>query len=439
MTGRSVAYFADAPDRLGARVSSSGTPHRAGADSSTPRSSASSKRARARASGTSLWPRTAGSRTTIATRLGHAPPQKLERLDLDLEEPVVKALRTDDVGRRSPFTEPFELNEQKIQLSVRVGVALYPEDAEDANALLNGAETALARAKQSGEAYLRHHASMNAQAAERLSLTSRLRQVVAHRSFQLHYQPKTSLASDCVEGVEALLRWRDESGSFIPPARFVPMLEAEGLIDEVGHWAIERALEETESWKAANGAPLSVAVNVSPVQFRRAEFARTVLGLVKRPSDRARLELEITESMLMDNVDATIAMLVELREAGISIQIDDFGTGYSSLRVLSRLPVDALKIDRSFVSQLDSGVHGRTVVQTTISLADALGLKTIGEGVETKQQLDVLRELGCASVQGYLVRAPLPAGELREWLARTGGRLPSELTQASRPASEASI
>jgi EAL domain-containing protein (putative c-di-GMP-specific phosphodiesterase class I) len=273
---------------------------------------------------------------------------------------------------------------------------------------------------------------MNEQAAERLSLTSRLRQVVAHRSFQLHYQPKTSLASDCVEGVEALLRWRDENGTFISPTRFVPMLEADGLIDEVGHWAIERALEETESWKAANGAPLSVAVNVSPVQFRRADFARTVLGLVKRPSDRARLELEITESMLMDNIDATIAMLVELREAGISIQIDDFGTGYSSLRVLSRLPVDALKIDRSFVSKLDSGAHDRSVVQTTISLANALGLKTIGEGVETKRQLEVLRELGCASVQGYLVRAPLPANELREWLARTGGRLPPELKDDCR-------
>jgi diguanylate cyclase (GGDEF)-like protein/PAS domain S-box-containing protein len=326
-----------------------------------------------------------------------------------------------------PFAEPFDLDEHRIQLSVRTGVALYPADAEEASALLNGAETALARAKQSGAAYLRHHASMNAQAAERLNLTNRLRQAVSQRIFQLHYQPKTSLASGCVEGVEALLRWRDDTGTFISPARFVPMLEAEGLIDEVGHWSVERALEETENWKNANGGPLTVAVNVSPMQFRSADFARNVLDLVKRPSERARLELEITESMLMDNIDATIAMLIELRDAGISIQIDDFGTGYSSLRVLSRLPVDALKIDRSFVSKLDSGVHDRSVVQTTISLANALGLKTIGEGVETKRQLDVLRELGCASVQGYLIRAPLPANELHEWLARTGGRLPSEL------------
>lgn len=332
------------------------------------------------------------------------------------------------------FAEPFELNDQSIRVSVRAGIALYPDDAADAVALLNAAETALARAKQSSESHLRYRADMNIQAAERLNLTNRLRRTVSQQAFQLHYQPKTSLATGCVEAVEALLRWPDGSGAFISPARFVPMLEAEGLIDEVGQWAIERALEETKGWRSATGEFLKVAVNVSPLQFRRADFARNVLAHVQSANERERLELEITESMLMDNIDSTIAMLVELREAGVSIQIDDFGTGYSSLRVLSRLPVDALKIDRSFVIQIDSGLNDRTVVETTISLAKALGLKTIAEGVETKAQLVALRDLRCESVQGYLIRAPLPAEEIREWLRRTdGGRLPPELSGPCDP------
>ena len=327
------------------------------------------------------------------------------------------------------FTEPFDLLDQEVRLSIRAGIAIYPDDGEDASALLHGAETALARAKDSGEGYLRHHADMNVQAAERLNLTNRLRRAVSQQAFLLHYQPKASLTSGCVEGVEALLRWHDGTGGYVPPSRFVPMLEAEGLMDDVGRWVVERALAETQAWTMADGSAPTVAVNVSPIQFRRADFARSVLDLVSHASSRTRLELEITESMLMDNIDDTIAMLVELRAAGVSIEIDDFGTGYSSLKVLSRLPVDGLKIDRSFVSQLGRHAHDRTVVQTTISLADALGLKTIAEGVETNEQMRALRELGCASVQGYLICPPLPAAKLGEWLAATdGGRLPAELS-----------
>jgi EAL domain-containing protein (putative c-di-GMP-specific phosphodiesterase class I) len=338
----------------------------------------------------------------------------------------------------APFVEPFEVNNHEVRLSIRVGIALYPEDADDAAALLNGAETALARAKSAGEAFLRHHADMNTQAAERLNLTNRLRRAVSQRSFELHYQPKTSVASGEVEGVEALLRWRDEgTGAFVSPGRFVPMLEAEGLIDDVGQWVIERAVAETAGLRTASGAPLAVAVNVSPLQFRKGNFAQNVLELVTDPGARTRLELEITESMLMDDIGATIAMLVELREAGIAIQIDDFGTGYSSLKVLSRLPVDGLKIDRSFVSQIGLGVYDRAVVQTTISLAEALRLKTIAEGVETTEQLAALRELGCTSVQGYLIRSPIPITQLRDWMARTEGRIQFELLHPTRSAKDA--
>ncbi|HEX6996225.1 MAG TPA: EAL domain-containing protein [Gammaproteobacteria bacterium] len=326
------------------------------------------------------------------------------------------------------FQDPFDLLEQEVRLSIRAGVAIYPHDGEDANALLNGAETALARAKDSRQDFLRHTADMNAEAARRLSLTNRLRRAVAERSFSLHYQPKVSLATGHVEGVEALLRWRDPERGFIRPDSFVPMLEAEGLIDDVGRWVIEQALEETAGWSTADGEPLAVAVNVSPLQLRRRDFASNVLDILAACNRRrSSLEIEITESMLMENIDDTIALLVKLRERGVSIQIDDFGTGYSSLSVLSRLPVDCLKIDRSFVNQLRDGVQGRSVVQTTISLAESLGLRTVAEGVETEQQLRTLCELGCTSVQGHLVCPPLPAGDLARWLGSLDGRMPADL------------
>ena len=326
------------------------------------------------------------------------------------------------------FDEPFDLLEQEVRLSIRAGMALYPDDGEDANALLNRAETALAHAKDTREDFLRHDASMNAQAVRRLTLLNRLRRAVTARSFTLHYQPKILLATGEVDGVEALLRWRDPEHGFVPPDVFVPMLEAEGMIADVGRWVAERALAESVGWRTPGGSRLSVAVNVSPMQLKRSTFARRMLEmLTATDASHSSLELEITESMLMENIDETIAQLIELRDHGVSIQIDDFGTGYSSLQVLSRLPVDALKIDRSFVNQLGDGLHGRTVVQTTITLAQTLGLKTIAEGVETKEQLHVLKELGCTSVQGFLVCPPLPASELGQWLNATGGRLQAGL------------
>lgn len=326
------------------------------------------------------------------------------------------------------FDEPFDLLEQEVPLTVRAGMAIYPEDGEDAPALLHRAETALAWAKEANHGHVRHNADMNVLASERLSMTSRLRRAVADRTFELHFQPKVALATGCVEGVEALLRWRDPERGYLPPSRFVPMLESEGLIDKVGRWALEQALAETADWRTPSGTPVAVAVNVSPVQFRSRAFVRDVLSLLPRAdAARPRLELEITESMLMDNIDATVEMLEELREHGVAIHIDDFGTGYSSLQVLSRLPLDGLKVDRSFVNRLHTAAQERTVVQATISLAEGLGLKTIAEGVETKEQLRALHELGSNAVQGFLIRPPAPAVDLGEWLHATGGRLPGEL------------
>jgi EAL domain-containing protein (putative c-di-GMP-specific phosphodiesterase class I) len=214
------------------------------------------------------------------------------------------------------------------------------------------------------------------------------------------------------------------------------MLESLGLIDEVGSWVIIQALAETSSWSAPDG--FRVAVNVSPLQLSRDDFAERVLELAAGvPGGAQRLELEITESTLMADPHRASASLAALREAGVSIAIDDFGTGHSSLRVLSRLPADVLKIDGSFVRDLAENRHHRAIVQTTITLAMSLGLRTVAEGVETEQQLEILRELGCTSIQGYLIRKPASADEVAQWLRSTGAGVSATAGVPTDPGTEA--
>ena len=315
---------------------------------------------------------------------------------------------------------PFRVGDQEIRLSVRAGFAEYPEDGTGADALLHHAQTALDHAKQSGEVFLRHRPDMNIAASERLSLTSRLRATVAQQQFEIHYQPKLCLRDESIDGVEALLRW---PGSNVSPAVFVPLLESIGLIGDVGKWVLERALAESDGWNASErGGAFRVAVNISALQLRRETFAAEVLQAAKMVSAGAsRLELEITESVLMENPRRAIAILGQLREAGITVAIDDFGTGHSSLQTLSRLPVDVLKIDRSFVHDVATNERHRMLVQTTITLANSFGMSTVAEGVETREQVEILRQLGCDSIQGYLVAKPADAAQLGIWLAGRPG------------------
>jgi EAL domain-containing protein (putative c-di-GMP-specific phosphodiesterase class I) len=255
---------------------------------------------------------------------------------------------------------------------------------------------------------------MNVAASERLSITNNLRIAVERRDFSAHYQPKVDIATGVVSGVEVLLRWPTHS---VSPSVFVPMLESIGLIDEVGHWLLERAFTETSGWRVEKNAAFRVAVNVSPLQLRRDEFADEVLATLTRVgADASRLELEVTESMLMVDPTRAAEILGRLRERGVTVAVDDFGTGYSSLHVLTRLPVDVLKIDRSFVRDLVSNERHRLVVQTTISLARSLGLKSVAEGVETPEHVEILRDLGCDAIQGYLIHKPAAADVIGEWL-----------------------
>jgi EAL domain-containing protein (putative c-di-GMP-specific phosphodiesterase class I) len=321
------------------------------------------------------------------------------------------------------FVEPFAVGGHSIRLTAKSGISHYPRDGGDAETLLQRAEAALRKAKESGEKYLHYRLQMNTQMLERMSLEHRLEQALAQKQFVLHYQPTVSLRNGRIEGAEALLRWNDPASGMVPPGQFIPILESSGMILEVGEWVLKEAAAQLLRWRLQDLPRVRVAVNVSPVQLRRREFVAAVLEAVARgTANSVDLDLEITESMLTDEIDSTAHKLQRLRSAGVRVALDDFGTGYSSLSRLARLPIDTLKIDRSFVQGITEDHSSRAVAATIISLAHAFNMKATAEGVETKAQLDLLRDLGCDSVQGYLVSRPLPAAEFEALLGENSGQ-----------------
>jgi PAS domain S-box-containing protein/diguanylate cyclase (GGDEF)-like protein len=310
----------------------------------------------------------------------------------------------------------------EIRLSLRVGAARFPNDSALADGLVQSAELAVKSAKTSGSRFVDYAAEMNADLQHRMTVEQQLRRALEDRQFLLYYQPKIATDSGQVTGVEALLRWQDPEHGLRSPADFIPVLEESGLIIDVGEWVIQQAVADSLDWHQ-RGLPVApIAVNVSPLQFRRPEFVDSLLAAMEPLAKIGRrLDIELTESALMDNLDSAAAALNRLRSAGIGIAIDDFGTGYSSLSRLLRVPLDYLKIDRSFVSRLDSTPTNYSVVATIIALARSFGLLAIAEGVETEAELRVLQRLGCAQFQGYFAAKPMPARELRTLLQATGG------------------
>jgi EAL domain-containing protein (putative c-di-GMP-specific phosphodiesterase class I) len=260
---------------------------------------------------------------------------------------------------------------------------------------------------------------MRSEIAERLALENKLRSAIDAQQFEIHYQPQVSIATGRIEAVEALLRWNDPELGLIPPPGFLDLLEASGMIVRVGHWVLTRAVEDCRRWQAQGLGPLRVAVNVSPLQLRRRAFVEYVLER-SRGWTRAGygLDLEITETAVLQDLEGAGRKLRELREAGVRIALDDFGTGYSSLGLLSRLEVDVLKIDRSFVAGLPADQASLTLVGSIIQLATAFNLITVGEGVENVEQLELLRQLGCRQSQGHLHFRPMRAPDLEEVLRR---------------------
>jgi EAL domain-containing protein (putative c-di-GMP-specific phosphodiesterase class I) len=283
-------------------------------------------------------------------------------------------------------------------------------DGADADTLVRNAEAALKKAKRSGERYLFFTQAMTERIAERLSLENQLRQALDKREFVLHCQPKMSLVSGKLTSAEALIRWNDPRTGLVPPGRFIPILEETGLIHEVGRWALRKAIEDYLRWRAAGLAAVRIAVNVSPLQLRNLGFVAEIENAIAiDPHAAAGLEVEITESLIMEDVRHSIATLQAIRALGVSIAIDDFGTGFSSLSYLAKLPVDTLKIDRSFVVDMTAGPDGLALMSTIITLAHSLKLKVVAEGVETEEQSRLLRLLGCDEMQGYLFSKPVPS------------------------------
>jgi len=296
-----------------------------------------------------------------------------------------------------------------LRISVRVGIALFPDDGADADTLLRNAEAALKKAKGTGDRYLFFAPAMTARVAERLSQENRLRDALDKGEFVLHYQPKVNLATGLLTSAEALIRWNDPKTGLVPPLQFIPLLEETGLIHEVGRWAMRKAIEDYLRWRDAGLACVRIAVNVSPLQLRNRNFVAEIeQALSVDAHASAGLELEITESLVMEDVKHSTGLLLAIRAMGVTIAIDDFGTGYSSLSYLSKLPVDTLKIDRAFVNDMTTGPEGLALVTTIINLAHSLKLKVVAEGVETEEQSRLLRLLGCDEMQGYLFSKPVP-------------------------------
>jgi EAL domain-containing protein (putative c-di-GMP-specific phosphodiesterase class I) len=263
---------------------------------------------------------------------------------------------------------------------------------------------------------------MNARAAEALALESKLRRAIERQEFVLHYQPKIKFSDGRICGLEALIRWQDPEQGLIPPIRFTSVLEEAGLIGAVGQWALGQAMADCRRWRDAGLGTLRVAVNVSPLQLHQPDFSAQITDAVT-VAGGGLLELEITESVIMDNVERNVAMLKEIRALGVTIAIDDFGTGYSSLAYIALLPVTSLKIDRAFVTGMTQGPEGWTMVSSIIALAHALKLKVVAEGVETEEQAQMLRLLSCDEAQGFLFSRPVPASEI-EAMLRSGDPLP---------------
>ena len=319
------------------------------------------------------------------------------------------------------FGEPFAIDGHDIRISCRYGVARYPTDGGDSDTLVQKAEAALKHAKETGEGYLHYKLEIHSKIAERLALENRLRNAIDAREFELHYQPQVNVLTGKLETLEALLRWNDPLRGQALPADFLPVLESSGMIVPVGRWVLTRAVQDMLSWQRAGYEARRIAINVSPIQLRQRQFVPMVLEL-SRPLHEAHakwgLDIEITESAMLQDLDSTSHKLRELRAAGMRVAIDDFGTGYSALGLLSKLPVDMLKIDRSFVAGLPGDPASVTLARSIIGLASAFGLKTVAEGVETREQLDLLRNLHCDYAQGFFHSRPLAAAQVEGLLSK---------------------
>jgi diguanylate cyclase (GGDEF)-like protein len=386
----------------------------------------------------SVRPANADLSSTASRRADHA---RIARLGGDEFVVLLTGLTDEsqsaDVANRirDTLAEPLDCGGHRLVVTPSIGIALYPRDATDIEDLLVKADMAMYQAKDQGRngyAFFGH--TMAVRSLGRLELETDLRSAFENRDFRIFYQPKVELASGTIVGVEALLRWHHDTRGWIAPDVFVPVAEETGLIAALGDWVIVEACKQLQAWAHAGLGHLTIAVNVSVQQFARANFVDTVLSSLREYGVKPRqLELEITESLLMRNVDDTTASMRRFRDAGVCLSIDDFGTGYSSLGYLRQFPVDALKIDRSFVKDMHTSDDDAAICAAIIAMARELKLKVIAEGVANAEQLKFLRKHRCDQVQGYLISKPIPVDDL-EMLLRGGIPGGSEYDHTARHA-----
>ena len=355
-----------------------------------------------------------------ATRLARVGPDQFAAVFPDAPGEVEVARRLAELYQAC-FGPAFEAGGQTLRVAAHIGCAVYPNDGSVAEPLFRHAEAAAKQARRGVERVLFHDPRVTESLSEKLALEDRLRGALQDDRFVLHYQPKVDSATRQIVGVEALIRWQDPELGLVPPARFIPLMEETGLVVEVGAWVLRRAVQDRRRWLALGLAAPRVAVNVSPIQLRRADFVATVEAALGAASGDPGIDIEITESAIVEDIGATIAKLGTLCARGIEVGIDDFGTGYSSLAYLARLPVQVLKIDRTFVSTVVEDPGSRTLVSTMVSLAHALSMRVVAEGVEREDQAALLHRLDCDQLQGYLVSRPLPAAALEKLLGERAG------------------
>ncbi|MFA7382046.1 MAG: EAL domain-containing protein [Desulfurivibrionaceae bacterium] len=334
------------------------------------------------------------------------------------------------VGKiRDAFELPLAVGNRQLFASMSIGISLFPDDGDDFDTLLKLADTAMYDAKNAGRnTHSFFNNRMNQATIEQLRMHNDLKKSLANEEFQLHYQPQIEMGSGQIIGAEALLRWSHPELGAVPPGIFVPIAEANGLIVPIGEWVIHEACRQAADWQLRTNRPFPVAVNISSIQFRRSDLEKTVLAALEQSGlPPELLELELTESIMIHDVEHTLAVVNRLKARGVSISIDDFGTGYSSLAYLKRFDADRLKIDRSFVRDLRSDPDDAAIVRAVVEMAKSLGLATIAEGVEDRQTMEHLDELGCNAVQGYYFSAPLPANEFEEFCRQLTERGPKPL------------
>jgi PAS domain S-box-containing protein/diguanylate cyclase (GGDEF)-like protein len=356
----------------------------------------------------------------IAERIErHAGPVRMARISADRFAVVRSGVSSESEVARlieewlaECFGPPYLVSGTELRVSAKAGIALFPGDGADADALFQNAEAALKKAKATGDRYLFHTQQMTERIGEKLALENKLRQALEKEQFVLHYQPQVDTVTRRIESVEALIRWQSPELGLVPPLQFIPLLEETGLILEVGAWALRRAVLDHRTWMERGLPAPRIAVNVSPIQLRKRDFVASVEEAMRLGAVPPGIDLEITESLVMEDIEANMKKLEAMRLLGVSIAIDDFGTGYSSLAYLAKLPVHSLKIDRSFIITMVKDAAIMTLVSTIISLAHSFGLKVVAEGVDAEEQAEVLKRLGCDGMQGYLFSKPVSFDEM---------------------------